>query len=93
MSEVYPVPYTPAPEVPPPAEVGGGGGGSVSLETPTGDVDGVNAVYVFSAPPICVTHQGIIQDLTTDYTVVESTVTFVVPPTGSAGSVKGLVSS
>lgn len=70
-----------------------GGAGSLSLETPTGDVDGVNDAFVFSAPPIFVTYQGVIQDLTEDYTLVGSTVTFVVPPAGSAGDVKGLVSS
>ena len=64
-----------------------GGITSLTFETPTGDVDGVNDDFVFTAAPIFVTYQGIIQDLTADYTVVGSTVTFVVPPAGVAGDV------
>lgn len=73
--------------------VGGdeGGGGSVTLETPTGAVNGVNAEFVFTAPPIFVTYQKQIQDLTDDYTLAGSTVTFVVAPV--SGTVKGLVSA
>jgi hypothetical protein len=72
------------------SEVEAGGGGLVSLETPTGAVNGVNDEFVFTSPPKFVTYQGVIQDLTTDYTLVGSTVTFVVPPV--SGTVKGLVS-
>jgi hypothetical protein len=64
---------------------------SGSLQTPEGDVDGVNAEFVFTSPPKFVTYQGIIQDLTDDYTLVGSTVTFVVSPV--SGTVKGLVST
>jgi hypothetical protein len=64
---------------------------SGSLQTPTGAVNGVNDEFVFTSPPKFVTYQGVIQDLTTDYIVVGSTVTFVVPPV--SGTVKGLVSS
>lgn len=67
------------------------GGGSVTLETPAGAVNGVNAVFVFTGPPIFVTYQKQIQDLTDDYTLVGSTVTFVQPPV--SGTVKGLVSA
>ncbi len=72
---------------------GGGGGGIASLtfETPTGAVNGVNDDFVFTDAPIFVTYQGVIQDLTDDYTLVGSTVTFVVPPV--TGTVKGLVSA
>lgn len=63
----------------------------LSMETPTGAVDGINDDFVFTSPPILVTYQGIIQDLTTDYTLVGSTVTFTVPPV--SGTVKGLVTS
>lgn len=67
------------------------GGGSVTLETPAGAVNGVNAEFVFTAPPIFVTYQKQIQDLTDDYTLVGSTVTFVQPPV--SGTVKGMVSA
>lgn len=66
-------------------------GGSVTLETPTGAVNGVNAEFVFTSPPIFVTYQKQIQDLTDDYTLVGSTVTFIQPPV--SGTVKGLVSA
>ena len=62
-----------------------------TFETPTGTVDGVNDEFIFTKPPIFVTYQGVIQDLTEDYTVVGSTVTFLVPPV--SGTVKGLVSA
>lgn len=62
----------------------------VEMETPTGDVDGVNDEFVFTSPPIFVTYQGAIQTLTVDYTLVGSTVTFTVPPV--SGLVQGLVS-
>lgn len=67
------------------------GGGGVTLETPTGAVNGVNSEFVFSSPPIFVTHQKQIQDLTDDYTLVGSTITFIQPPV--SGTVKGLVSA
>lgn len=63
--------------------------GGVAMETPTGDVDGVNDEFVFTSPPIFVTYQGVIQSLTTDYTLVGSTVTFIVPPV--SGSIQGLI--
>lgn len=69
----------------------GGGGEAVTFDTPTGAVNGVNAVFVFTSPPIFVTYQNVIQTLTVDYTLVGSTVTFVVPPV--SGLVQGLVSA
>lgn len=65
--------------------------GGFTLETPTGDVDGVNDEFVFTSPPIFLTYQGIVQDEGVDYTVTGSTVTFIVPPV--TGFVKGLVSA
>ena len=71
---------------------GGGGGGSLSLETPTGAVNGSNKAFVFTSPPIFVTYQGIIQNNSgVDYTLVGSTATFVVAP--QSGLVQGLVSA
>lgn len=64
--------------------------GGVMMETPTGAVDGVNDEFVFSAPPIFVTYQGVIQN-GGDYTLVGSTVTFTVPPV--TGSVQGLIAA
>lgn len=90
MPESYPVPYTPGSEVPPVA-ADGGGITSVTLATPTGAVNGINAAFVFTSPPKFVTYQGVIQTLTTDYTLAGSTVTFVVPPV--SGLVQGLVSA
>lgn len=69
----------------------GGGGETVTLETPTGAINGVNTVFVFTSPPIFVTYQNVIQTLTVDYTVVGSTVTFTVPP--NSGLIQGLVSA
>lgn len=71
---------------------GGGGArraGITGLETPTGDIDGANDEFVFTKPPKAVFYQGILQDLTTDYTLTGSTVTFIVPPV--SGTVKGLI--
>lgn len=69
---------------------GGGGGSSTTteIETPSGAVNGVNTEFVFTAPPIFVTYQGVIQN-GGDYTVDGNTVTFAIPPV--TGSVQGLI--
>lgn len=70
---------------------GGGGGGTViDFETPNGAINGVNDDFVFSAPPVLVTYQSVIQTLGVDYTLAGSTATFTVPPV--EGLVQGLVS-
>lgn len=56
MSFTYPVPYTPAPEVPPSNSESGGAG---QLETPAGSVNGSNAVFTFTSPPIVVYRNGV----------------------------------
>ena len=38
---------------------GGEGGGSVTYETPTGTVNGVNDDFVFTGPPIAVFRNGV----------------------------------
>lgn len=68
---------------------GGGRGRSIRLQVPTGDVDGVNDEFTFTAPPKAVFYQGILQDVNTDYTLTGAVVTFIVPPV--SGTVKGLV--
>lgn len=67
---------------------GGGAGTTYEVETPAGTVDGVNTEFVFTAPPVFVIYQGIIQN-GGDYTLLSSTVTFTVPPT--SGTVQGLI--
>lgn len=69
-----------------------GGSNSLSLETPTGVVGEGNKVFVFSAPPVMVFYQSVLQNNSgVDYSLVGSTVTFVVAPT--SGLVLGLVSA
>ncbi len=65
--------------------------GGLTYETPTGAVNGVNAIFVFTAPPVLVTFQGVVQTAGVDYTLTVNTVTFTVPPVG--GTVQGLVIS
>jgi len=66
--------------------------GSLSLETPDGVVGGGNKVFVFTAPPVMVFYQSVLQNNSgVDYSLVGSTVTFVVAPT--SGLVLGLVQS
>lgn len=65
-----------------------GGGGSVTLETPTGAVNGVNKIFVFTAPPRLVIYQKQVQTLDEDYALGGSTATFVVAP---SSAVTGLV--
>lgn len=60
-------------------------GGPITLETPTGDVDGVNDEFDCSAPPIQVFLRKLLQLEGTDYTVAINTVTFDagnIPQTG-----------
>lgn len=66
----------------------GGGGGSVTLETPTGDVDGVNDEFVFSAPPIAVYRNGVMESRLG--TVSTNTFTFDIPP-DTGDDIEGLV--
>lgn len=66
----------------------GGGGGTVVMETPSGDIDGINVAFVFTSPPLQVFYQGQLQN-GGDYALVGSTVTFTIPPV--SGSVLGLV--
>ena len=68
---------------------GGGRSRAVQMQVATGEVNGINDEFTFTAPPKAVFYQGILQDLTTDYTLTGATVTFVVPPV--SGTVKGLV--
>lgn len=73
-----------------PGEQSGGGGiTSLSMETPTGVVNGVNTEFVFTSPPTQVFLQGVLQN-GTDYTLAGTTVTFNVPPNSA---VQGLVAS
>lgn len=66
-------------------------GGSVTLETPTGDVDGVNDEFVFSAPPIVVFRNGVNE--TRLGSIVGSVFTFNIPPSAENGGddIEGLV--
>lgn len=65
----------------------GAAGGSVTLETPTGDVDGVNDEFGFDGTPIAVFRNGILQSPDV-YTIVGTTVTFDTPP--ASGEITGL---
>lgn len=64
------------------------GGDSVALETPTGDVDGVNDEFVFSAPPIVVFRNGVNE--TRLGTIAANTFTFDTPP-DIGDDIEGLV--
>lgn len=68
-----------------------GGGGSVTLEVPTGAVDGNNKIFVFTVAPFAVFYQGNLQALNDDYTQSTVTVTFDAAPV--SGIVQGFVSS
>lgn len=71
-------------------EVGSGPGGAGTLETPTGDADGVNDEFVFSAPPVAVFKNGILMDEGDDFTLAGSTVTFLIVPE-NGDKIRGLV--
>jgi len=64
---------------------------TVEMEMPSGAVNGVNAVFIFTSSPIIVFYQGIAQN-GSDYSLAGSTVTFNVPP-APPGPVAGLVAS
>lgn len=55
----YPVPYTPAAEVrySPPAE--GSNGDALTRETPVGAINGSNAAFTFTAPPLLIFRNGV----------------------------------
>lgn len=57
MSFTYPVSYTPAVEVPPSGDSDGSSGGT--REVPSGAINGSNAVFMFTAPPILIYRNGL----------------------------------
>lgn len=57
MSFTYPVPYTPAAEVPPSDDASATGGST--REVPAGAVNGSNSAFTFTAPPILVYRNGV----------------------------------
>ena len=65
-----------------------GDGASVAMETPTGDVDGMNTDFVFTAPPIQVFRNGVMELRLG--TVSTNTFTFDTPPE-VGDDVEGLV--
>lgn len=65
----------------------GNGVGTVTLETPTGDVDGVNNEFVFIGTPVAIFRNGVLQAADV-YTIVGTTVTFDTPP--ASGAISGL---
>lgn len=67
---------------------GGGGGGSAALETPTGTVNGVNDTFTFTAPPISVYRNGVME--TRLGSVVGNTFVFNTPPV-QGDDIEGLV--
>lgn len=58
--------------------LGGGAGVSVALETPTGDVDGVNDEFTFTGAPIVVFRNGVNE--TRLGSIAASVFTFDAPP-------------
>lgn len=64
------------------------GGGSVSLETPTGEADGVNDEFVFIGTPIAVFRNGVLQGSDV-VTITGHTATF--DPAPADGEITGLV--
>lgn len=65
-----------------------GGGSSVSLETPTGAVNGTNDDFVFTAPPIVVFRNGVNE--TRLGSIATNTFTFDTPPE-TGDDIEGLV--
>lgn len=64
--------------------------GIIMQETPTGTIDGVNRVFGISTPPIQINSlqvfvNGILQQVTLDYTFTGTTITFTVPATPQIG--------
>lgn len=66
----------------------GGGGGGGTYEIPTGSVDGSNAAFVFTAPPILVFRNGVMEKRLGS--ISTNTFTFDAPPE-SGDDVEGLV--
>lgn len=68
--------------------LGGGGGGGVenyiTLETPSGTVNGVNVTFTLALTPVTNTEtisiNGLIQYRTDDYTITDDTITFTTAP-------------
>lgn len=63
-------------------------GGSLSLEVPTGAVDGVNGEFVFVGTPIAVFRNGVLQGSDV-VTIVDHTATL--DPVPADGEITGLV--
>lgn len=63
-------------------------GDSIAFETPTGDVDGLNDEFVFTAPPILVFRNGVMEIRLG--TVAGNTFTFDTPPE-TGDDIEGLV--
>lgn len=59
---------------------GGGGGGTLTEETPSGTVDGVNKIFTFLNIPQAIYVNGAYQIATIDYTISGLTVTFTFAP-------------
>lgn len=64
------------------------GGGSLVFETPAGAVDGVNVTFTFTAPPIIVYRNGVME--TGLGSVVGNTFVFNTPPV-AGGLIEGYV--
>lgn len=71
-------------------EAGGGGGGDMLVtkyivrETPTGSVNGTNTIFTLAFLPVSgkemVFRNGVLQELTSDYTISSSSITFTSAP-------------
>lgn len=70
----------------------GGASNPIVLETPTGAANGSNAVFVFTAAPVAVFLNGILQEegAGADFTISGATVTFNFAPANN-DRVRGLV--
>lgn len=66
---------------------GAAGGGSVTLETPTGELNEFNRDFAFVGTPIAVFRNGVLQSPDV-YTVAGTTVTFDIAP--ASGEMTGL---
>ena len=68
--------------------IGEGGGGGGTYEEPTGTVNGINAAFTFTAPPILVFRNGVMEKRLGS--VVGNVFTFVTPPE-TGDDIEGLV--
>lgn len=67
---------------------GGGAAATLALETPTGDVDGVNDTFTFTGPPLSVFRNGVMERRLGS--VVGNTFVFDSPPDAD-DDIEGLV--